>query len=206
MKLLYRYSTSTGNCSWCAFLLRTNQISFWIRSSSAMSLTDTLPGITTSPRPNSSVGQAYCVGRVASAFVSRVAKNSKDLLLSKYGARKDVIDESATRGSAVSGLRRPAQRETLGKLPKVRSLCRAHLSPSTHTCFSFLRPALCFLMVYAFACSGQIAPCVLITVPFALGIISSVLSRENQEDPHNCCRKPLPLAGSTTESLRLSEL
>jgi ATP-binding cassette subfamily B protein len=145
---------------------------------------------------------------VGVAFVSRVAKNFQDYVISiitqRLGAQlyADGIRHSLDLPYATFEDQRSG--ETLGKLQKVRTDVERLISISINVLFMSLVGVI-FVMVYAFSVHWLIAPVYFLTVP-VLGILSSVLSRKIKVIQKQIVAETTALAGSTTESLRNIEL
>jgi ATP-binding cassette subfamily B protein len=145
---------------------------------------------------------------VGVAFVSRVAKNFQDYVISvitqRLGAQlyADGIRHSLDLPYATFEDQRSG--ETLGKLQKVRTDVERLIAVSINVLFTSLVGVI-FVMVYAFTVHWLIAPVYFLTVPL-LGILSSVLSRKIKVIQKVIVAETTALAGSTTESLRNIEL
>jgi ATP-binding cassette subfamily B protein len=145
---------------------------------------------------------------VGVAFVSRVAKNFQDYVISvitqRLGAQlyADGIRHSLDLPYATFEDQRSG--ETLGKLQKVRTDVERLIAVSINVLFTSLVGVI-FVMVYAFTVHWLIAPVYFLTVP-VLGILSSVLSRKIKVIQKQIVAETTALAGSTTESLRNIEL
>ncbi len=145
---------------------------------------------------------------VGVAFVSRVAKNFQDYVISvitqRLGAQlyADGIRHSLDLPYAIFEDQRSG--ETLGKLQKVRTDVERLIAVSINVLFtSFV--GIVFVMIYAFSVHWLIAPVYFLTVPL-LGVLSSVLSRKIKVIQKVIVAETTALAGSTTESLRNIEL
>ena len=142
------------------------------------------------------------------AFVSRVAKNFQDYVISvitqRLGAQlyADGIRHSLDLPYATFEDQRSG--ETLGKLQKVRTDVERLIAVSINVLFTSL-VGIIFVMVYAFSVHWLIAPVYFLTVPL-LGILSSILSRKIKVIQKVIVAETTALAGSTTESLRNIEL
>jgi ATP-binding cassette, subfamily B, bacterial len=145
---------------------------------------------------------------VGVAFVSRVAKNFQDYVISvitqRLGAQlyADGIRHSLDLPYATFEDQRSG--ETLGKLQKVRTDVEKLIAVSINVLFTSL-VGIVFVMIYAFSVHWLIAPVYFLTVPL-LGILSSVLSRKIKVIQKVIVAETTALAGSTTESLRNIEL
>ena len=145
---------------------------------------------------------------VGVAFVSRVAKNFQDYVISvitqRLGAQlyADGIRHSLDLPYATFEDQRSG--ETLGKLQKVRTDVEKLIAVSINVLFTSL-VGIIFVMVYAFSVHWLIAPAYFLTVPL-LGILSSILSRKIKVIQKVIVAETTALAGSTTESLRNIEL
>src|SRR5919112_5038855 len=145
---------------------------------------------------------------VGVAFVSRVAKNFQDYVISivtqRLGARlySDGIQHSLELPYSVFEDQRSG--ETLGRLQKVRSDVERLITMAINVLFTSL-VGIIFVMVYAFSVHWLIAPAYFLTVPI-LGLLSSVLSRRIKQIQKVIVAETTALAGSTTESLRNIEL
>lgn len=145
---------------------------------------------------------------VGVAFVSRVAKNFQDYIISvitqRLGAQlyADGIRHSLDLPYATFEDQRSG--ETLGKLQKVRIDVEKLIAMSINVLFTSL-VGIIFVMIYAFSVHWLIAPVYFLTVPL-LGILSSVLSRKIKVIQKVIVAETTALAGSTTESLRNIEL
>jgi ATP-binding cassette, subfamily B, bacterial len=145
---------------------------------------------------------------VGVAFVSRVAKNFQDyvvsLVVQRLGAQlySDGIRHSLSLPYSVFEDQRSG--ETLGKLQKVRSDVERFIAASVNMVFTTLVGVI-FVMIYAATVHWVIAPVFLLTVPL-LGILSSVLSRKIKTIQKVIVAETTALAGATTESLRNIEL
>jgi ATP-binding cassette subfamily B protein len=145
---------------------------------------------------------------VGVAFVSRVAKNFQDYVISvvtqRLGAQlyADGIRHSLDLPYATFEDQRSG--ETLGKLQKVRTDVERLIAVSINVLFTSLVGVI-FVMVYAFSVHWLIAPVYFLTVPL-LGILSSILSRKIKVIQKAIVAETTALAGSTTESLRNIEL
>ncbi len=145
---------------------------------------------------------------VSVAFVSRVAKNIQDYIISRItqqlGAQMyaDGIRHSLSLPYQVFEDQRSG--ETLGKLQKVRTDVEKFIQVSINILFSTLVGVI-FVMVYAFNVHWAIAPAFFLTIPL-LGTLSSVLSKRIKKIQVEIVKETTALAGSTTESLRNIEL
>ena len=145
---------------------------------------------------------------VGVAFVSRVAKNFQDYVISvvtqRLGAQlyADGIRHSLDLPYATFEDQRSG--ETLGKLQKVRSDVEKLIAVSINVLFTSL-VGIVFVMIYAFSVHWVIAPVYFLTVPL-LGVLSSILSRKIKVIQKVIVAETTALAGSTTESLRNIEL
>ena len=145
---------------------------------------------------------------VGVAFVSRVAKNFQDYVISvvtqRLGAQlyADGIRHSLDLPYATFEDQRSG--ETLGKLQKVRSDVEKLIAVSINVLFTSL-VGIVFVMIYAFSVHWLIAPVYFLTVPL-LGVLSSILSRKIKVIQKVIVAETTALAGSTTESLRNIEL
>jgi ATP-binding cassette subfamily B protein len=145
---------------------------------------------------------------VGVAFVSRVAKNFQDYVISvitqRLGAQlySDGIRHSLDLPYATFEDQRSG--ETLGKLQKVRTDVEKLIALSINVLFTSL-VGIVFVMVYAFTVHWLIAPIFFLTVPL-LGLLSSILSRKIKVIQKVIVAETTALAGSTTESLRNIEL
>ena len=145
---------------------------------------------------------------VGVAFVSRVAKNFQDYVISvitqRLGAQlyADGIRHSLDLPYATFEDQRSG--ETLGKLQKVRTDVERLIAVSINVLFTSL-VGIVFVMIYAFSVHWLIAPVYFLTVPL-LGVLSSVLSRKIKVIQKVIVAETTALAGSTTESLRNIEL
>ena len=154
-------------------------------------------------------GVALLLGAtVAVAFVSRVAKNFQDYVISRItqqlGAQMyaDGIRHSLSLPYQVFEDQRSG--ETLGKLQKVRTDVEKFIQICINLLFSTL-VGVVFVMVYAFNVHWAIAPAFFLTIPI-LGTLSSVLSKRIKKIQVEIVKETTALAGSTTESLRNIEL
>ncbi len=142
------------------------------------------------------------------AFVLRVAKNFQDYFINvitqRLGARlySDGIEQSIELPYSVFEDQRSG--ETLGKLQKVRTDVEKLIAASISVLFTSL-VGIVFVMVYAWSVHWLIAPIYFLTFP-ALGILSSVLSKEIKVIQKTIVAETTALAGATTESLRNIEL
>ena len=145
---------------------------------------------------------------VSVAFVSRVAKNIQDYIISRItqqlGAQMyaDGIRHSLSLPYQVFEDQRSG--ETLGKLQKVRTDVEKFIQVSINILFSTLVGVI-FVMVYAFNVHWAIAPAFFLTIP-VLGTLSSILSKRIKKIQVEIVKETTALAGSTTESLRNIEL
>src|SRR5688572_21298794 len=145
---------------------------------------------------------------VGVAFVSRVAKNFQDYVISvitqRLGAQlyADGIRHSLELPYSVFEDQRSG--ETLGKLQKVRTDVEKLIAVSINVLFTSL-VGIIFVVIYAFSVHWIIAPAYFMTVPL-LGVLSSVLSRKIKTIQKQIVRETTALAGATTESLRNIEL
>jgi ATP-binding cassette, subfamily B, bacterial len=145
---------------------------------------------------------------VGVAFVSRVAKNIQDYVISlitqQVGAQmySDGIRHSLSLPYQVFEDQRSG--ETLGKLQKVRADVEKFIQVSINILFSTL-VGVVFVMIYAFNVHWAIAPAFFLTIPL-LGFLSSVLSKRIKKIQGEIVKETTALAGSTTESLRNIEL
>jgi len=145
---------------------------------------------------------------VGVAFVSRVAKNFQDYVISRItqqlGAQMyaDGIRHSLSLPYQVFEDQRSG--ETLGKLQKVRTDVEKFIQICINLLFSTLVGVI-FVMVYAFNVHWAIAPAFFLTIPI-LGTLSSVLSKRIKKIQVEIVKETTALAGSTTESLRNIEL
>ena len=154
-------------------------------------------------------GVALLLGAtVGVAFVSRVAKNFQDYVISRItqqlGAQMyaDGIRHSLSLPYQVFEDQRSG--ETLGKLQKVRTDVEKFIQICINLLFSTL-VGVVFVMVYAFNVHWAIAPAFFLTIPL-LGTLSSVLSKRIKKIQVEIVKETTALAGSTTESLRNIEL
>ena len=142
------------------------------------------------------------------AFVSRVAKNFQDYVISvitqRLGAQlyADGIRHSLDLPYATFEDQRSG--ETLGKLQKVRADVERLIAVSINVLFTSV-VGIVFVMIYAFSVHWLIAPVYFLTVPL-LGVLSSILSRKIKVIQKVIVAETTALAGSTTESLRNIEL
>ncbi len=145
---------------------------------------------------------------VGVAFVSRVAKNIQDYVISlitqQVGAQmySDGIRHSLSLPYQVFEDQRSG--ETLGKLQKVRADVEKFIQVAINILFSTL-VGVVFVMIYAFNVHWAIAPAFFLTIPL-LGFLSSVLSKRIKKIQGEIVKETTALAGSTTESLRNIEL
>jgi len=145
---------------------------------------------------------------VGVAFVSRVAKNFQDYVISRItqqlGAQMyaDGIRHSLSLPYQVFEDQRSG--ETLGKLQKVRTDVEKFIQICINLLFSTL-VGVVFVMIYAFNVHWAIAPAFFLTIPL-LGTLSSVLSKRIKKIQGEIVKETTALAGSTTESLRNIEL
>ncbi len=154
-------------------------------------------------------GVALLLGAtVGVAFVSRVAKNIQDYVISlitqQIGAQmySDGIRHSLSLPYQVFEDQRSG--ETLGNLQKVRTDVEKFIQVAINILFSTLVGVI-FVMVYAFNVHWAIAPAFFLTIPI-LGVLSSVLSKRIKKIQTEIVKETTALAGSTTESLRNIEL
>jgi len=154
-------------------------------------------------------GVALLLGAtVGVAFVSRVAKNLQDYVISlitqQVGAQmySDGIRHSLSLPYQVFEDQRSG--ETLGKLQKVRTDVEKFIQVAINILFSTL-VGVVFVMIYAFNVHWAIAPAFFLTIPI-LGVLSSVLSKRIKKIQTEIVKETTALAGSTTESLRNIEL
>lgn len=154
-------------------------------------------------------GVALLLGAtVGVAFVSRVAKNIQDYVISlitqQVGAQmySDGIRHSLSLPYQVFEDQRSG--ETLGKLQKVRTDVEKFIQVAINILFSTLVGVI-FVMIYAFNVHWAIAPAFFLTIP-VLGLLSSVLSKRIKKIQTEIVKETTALAGSTTESLRNIEL
>ncbi|MDO8678506.1 MAG: ABC transporter ATP-binding protein [Acidobacteriota bacterium] len=142
------------------------------------------------------------------AFVSRVAKNFQDYVISvitqRLGAQLYADGIRHSLDLPYSTFEDQRSGETLGKLQKVRTDVEKLIAVSINVLFTSL-VGIIFVMVYAFSVHWLIAPVYFLTVP-VLGILSSVLSRKIKVIQKVIVAETTALAGSTTESLRNIEL
>ena len=145
---------------------------------------------------------------VGVAFVSRVAKNFQDYVISlitqRLGAQLYADGIRHSLDLPYSTFEDQRSGETLGKLQKVRTDVERLIAVSINVLFTSLVGVI-FVMVYAFSVHWLIAPVYFATVPL-LGILSSVLSRKIKVIQRQIVAETTALAGSTTESLRNIEL
>src|SRR5688572_28733898 len=145
---------------------------------------------------------------VGVAFVSRVAKNFQDYVISvitqRLGAQlyADGIRHSLDLPYSIFEDQRSG--ETLGKLQKVRTDVEKLIAVSINVLFTSL-VGIIFVVIYAFSVHWIIAPAYFMTVPL-LGVLSSLLSRKIKTIQKVIVAETTALAGSTTESLRNIEL
>ncbi|MBA3272177.1 MAG: ABC transporter ATP-binding protein [Acidobacteria bacterium] len=142
------------------------------------------------------------------AFVSRVAKNFQDYVISvitqRLGAQLYADGIRHSLDLPYSTFEDQRSGETLGKLQKVRTDVEKLIAVSINVLFTSL-VGIIFVMVYAFSVHWLIAPVYFLTVPL-LGILSSILSRKIKVIQKVIVAETTALAGSTTESLRNIEL
>ncbi|MDQ3487020.1 MAG: ABC transporter ATP-binding protein/permease [Acidobacteriota bacterium] len=145
---------------------------------------------------------------VGVAFVSRVAKNFQDYVISvitqRLGAQLYADGIRHSLDLPYSTFEDQRSGETLGKLQKVRTDVEKLIAVSINVLFTSL-VGIIFVMVYAFSVHWLIAPAYFLTVPL-LGILSSILSRKIKVIQKVIVAETTALAGSTTESLRNIEL
>ena len=145
---------------------------------------------------------------VGVAFVSRVAKNFQDYVISvvtqRLGAQLYADGIRHSLGLPYATFEDQRSGETLGKLQKVRTDVEKLISVSINVLFTSLVGVI-FVMIYAFTVHWLIAPVYFLTVPL-LGVLSSVLSRKIKVIQRVIVAETTALAGSTTESLRNIEL
>jgi ATP-binding cassette subfamily B protein len=145
---------------------------------------------------------------VGVAFVSRVAKNFQDYVISlitqRLGAQLYADGIRHSLDLPYSTFEDQRSGETLGKLQKVRTDVERLIAVSINVLFTSLVGVI-FVMVYAFSVHWLIAPVYFLTVPL-LGMLSSVLSRKIKVIQKQIVAETTALAGSTTESLRNIEL
>jgi len=145
---------------------------------------------------------------VGVAFVSRVAKNFQDYVISlitqRLGAQLYADGIRHSLDLPYSTFEDQRSGETLGKLQKVRTDVERLIAVSINVLFTSLVGVI-FVMIYAFTVHWLIAPVYFSTVPL-LGILSSVLSRKIKVIQKQIVAETTALAGSTTESLRNIEL
>jgi ATP-binding cassette subfamily B protein len=145
---------------------------------------------------------------VGVAFVSRVAKNFQDYVISvvtqRLGAQLYADGIRHSLGLPYSTFEDQRSGETLGKLQKVRSDVERLIAMSINVLFTSI-VGIIFVMAYAFTVHWLIAPVYFLTVPI-LGVLSSVLSRKIKVIQKRIVGETTALAGSTTESLRNIEL
>lgn len=145
---------------------------------------------------------------VGVAFVSRVAKNFQDYVISiitqRLGAQLYADGIRHSLDLPYSTFEDQRSGETLGKLQKVRTDVERLIAVSINVLFTSL-VGIIFVMIYAFSVHWLIAPVYFLTVPL-LGILSSVLSRKIKVIQKVIVAETTALAGSTTESLRNIEL
>ncbi len=142
------------------------------------------------------------------AFVSRVAKNFQDYVISvitqRLGAQLYADGIRHSLDLPYSTFEDQRSGETLGKLQKVRTDVERLIAVSINVLFTSL-VGIVFVMIYAFSVHWLIAPVYFLTVPL-LGIMSSILSRKIKVIQKVIVAETTALAGSTTESLRNIEL
>ncbi len=145
---------------------------------------------------------------VGVAFVSRVAKNFQDYVISvitqRLGAQLYADGIRHSLDLPYSTFEDQRSGETLGKLQKVRTDVEKLIAVSINVLFTSL-VGIVFVMVYAWSVHWLIAPVYFLTVPL-LGILSSVLSRKIKVIQKVIVAETTALAGATTESLRNIEL
>jgi ATP-binding cassette subfamily B protein len=145
---------------------------------------------------------------VGVAFVSRVAKNFQDYVISlitqRLGAQLYADGIRHSLDLPYSTFEDQRSGETLGKLQKVRTDVERLIAVSINVLFTSLVGVI-FVMVYAFSVHWLIAPVYFMTVPL-LGFLSSVLSKKIKVIQKQIVAETTALAGSTTESLRNIEL
>ena len=142
------------------------------------------------------------------AFVSRVAKNFQDYVISvitqRLGAQLYADGIRHSLDLPYSTFEDQRSGETLGKLQKVRTDVEKLIAVSINVLFTSL-VGIIFVMIYAFSVHWLIAPVYFLTVP-VLGVLSSILSRKIKVIQKVIVAETTALAGSTTESLRNIEL
>jgi ATP-binding cassette, subfamily B, bacterial len=145
---------------------------------------------------------------VGVAFVSRVAKNFQDYVISvitqRLGAQLYADGIRHSLDLPYSTFEDQRSGETLGKLQKVRTDVERLIALSINVLFTSL-VGIVFVMIYAFSVHWLIAPVYFLTIP-VLGILSSILSRKIKVIQKVIVAETTALAGSTTESLRNIEL
>jgi len=145
---------------------------------------------------------------VASAFVSRVAKNFQDyyinLITQKLGAAiyADGIKHSLELPYQVFEDKRSG--ETLGILQKVRIDVERLLSASINIVYTTL-VGIVFVTIYSFSIHWIIFPVYVVTAPL-IAWVSSKLSKRIKRVQKQIVSETTALAGTTTESLRNIEL
>src|SRR5687767_8805650 len=145
---------------------------------------------------------------VGVAFVSRVAKNFQDYVISlitqRLGAQLYADGIRHSLDLPYSTFEDQRSGETLGKLQKVRTDVERLIAVSINVLFTSLVGVI-FVMIYAFTVHWLIAPVYFLTVPL-LGMLSSILSRKIKVIQKVIVAETTALAGATTESLRNIEL
>jgi len=142
------------------------------------------------------------------AFVSRVAKNFQDYVISvvtqRLGAQLYADGIRHSLDLPYSTFEDQRSGETLGKLQKVRTDVERLIAVSINVLFTSL-VGIVFVMIYALSVHWLIAPVYFLTVPL-LGVLSSILSRKIKVIQKVIVAETTALAGATTESLRNIEL
>ncbi len=145
---------------------------------------------------------------VGVAFVSRVAKNFQDYVISvvtqRLGAQLYADGIRHSLDLPYSTFEDQRSGETLGKLQKVRTDVEKLIALSINVLFTSL-VGIVFVMAYAFSVHWLIAPVYFLTIPL-LAVLSSILSRKIKVIQKVIVAETTALAGSTTESLRNIEL
>jgi ATP-binding cassette subfamily B protein len=145
---------------------------------------------------------------VSVAFISRVAKNFQDYFVNvvtqRLGAKmySDGIRHSLELPYSVFEDQRSG--ETLGKLQKARSDVEKLISLAINLLFTTL-VGMVFVIIYGFSVHWAIVVAFFATIPL-LGALSSVLSKRIKAIQKVIVAETTALAGSTTESLRNTEL
>ncbi len=148
------------------------------------------------------------LGMVGVAFVSRVAKNFQDYLVSvveqRLGARLYETSVAHSFSLSFSVFEDQRSGELLGKLQKARTDTQALVRNFVSVVF-FSAVGVVFVLTYSFMVHWLIGGIYALMIP-TLAVVTMVISRRIKAAQGTIVRESTALAGSTTETLRNVEL